>query len=101
MSLNNHQVGFQFLIVNDDTWTGLNDTQRAALTEAITDARAQDRECIEQDTQTILDEWKSSGSMTIVEDVDRQAFIDKAEAFFLNHFTGAELELYQAIRAAR
>ena len=101
VSLNNHQIGLQLLVFNKDSWDSLTDAQRDAFTEIATEVRAENRACIEADTQSIIDEWKANGKVTVVEDVDRQAFIDKAEAFFLNHFTGAELDLYKSIRAAR
>lgn len=101
VSLTAHQAGFQFVIVSDATWQELSTEQQDALTEAIREVRAEDRTCIEDDTQKFIDEWAESGDMEVVEDVDRAAFIEKAEAYFSENLTGGELELYQAIRALR
>lgn len=98
ISMNRHQVGFQVVVFNDKTWNKLNSDQQSALQKIVDEVSVENRACIEQAEQDILDEWKSSGKMTVVEDVDRQAFIDKAEAFFLNHFTGEDLEVYKSIR---
>jgi hypothetical protein len=35
-----------------------------------------------------------------IEQVDRRAFIAKAEAFFKTYYTGANLTLYQNVRAS-
>ena len=39
--------------------------------------------------------------MEVVEDVDRAAFIARAEEYFAANLAGRELEVYQAIRAMR
>ena len=101
VSLTAHQAGFQFVIVADATWQQLSADQQTALTEAIREVRAEDRQCIEDDEQLFLDEWAESGDMEVVEDVDRDAFIERAEEYFGENLEGAELELYEAIRALR
>ncbi|MGB3414236.1 MAG: TRAP transporter substrate-binding protein DctP [Microbacteriaceae bacterium] len=98
VSLNRHQVGMQLLVFNEDSWKKLSTKQQDAFTKIATEVRAENRACIESDVQTIIDDWKKSGKVTVVEDVDRQAFIDKAEKFWLQKYTGAELELYKTIR---
>ena len=101
VSLTAHQAGFQFVIVSDATWQKLSTEQQDALQEAIREVRAEDRQCIEDDQQKFIDEWKASGDMEVVEDVDRAAFIARAEEYFAANLTGRELEVYQAIRAMR
>lgn len=99
VSLNRHQVGLQLLVFNNDSWEALTDAQRDAFTEIATEVRAENRACIEADEKAIIDEWKANGKVTVIEDVDRQAFIDKAEAYWNQKYTGEELELYQTIRS--
>jgi len=101
VSLTAHQAGFQFVIVSDATWQTLSTEQQDALREAIREVRAADRQCIEDDERKFIDQWKSSGDMEVVEDVDRAAFIARAEEYFAANLTGRELEVYQAIRAMR
>lgn len=101
VSLTAHQAGFQFVIVSDATWQQLSEEQQTALTEAVREIRAEDRQCIEEDEQRFLDEWAESGDIEVVEDVDRDAFIERAEAYFGENLEGGELELYEAIRALR
>jgi tripartite ATP-independent transporter DctP family solute receptor len=101
VSLTAHQAGFQFVIVSDATWQELSTEQQEALTEAIREVRAEDRQCIEDDEQRFIDEWSESGDIEVVEDVDRDAFIARAEEYFSERLEGRELELYEAIRALR
>jgi TRAP-type transport system periplasmic protein len=101
VSLTAHQAGFQFVIISDATWQKLSTEQQDALREAIREVRAEDRKCIEEDEQRFIDEWKQSGDMEVVDDVDRDAFITRAEQFFGERLKGRELELYEAIRAMR
>lgn len=98
VSLNNHQTGFQFVLVNEKKWQSLNDEQRDALTEVITEVRDENRDCIDQAQQDIIDDWNATGAVEVVEDVDLAAFEKKAEKYFLNKYTGADLELYKSIR---
>jgi TRAP-type transport system periplasmic protein len=101
VSITDHQAGFQFVIVSDATWQDLSAEQQEALTEAIREVRAEDRQCIEDDEQLFIDEWAESGDIEVVEDVDIDAFRERAEAYFAERLEGRELELYDAIRALR
>jgi TRAP-type C4-dicarboxylate transport system substrate-binding protein len=100
-SLNNHQVGIQWLVMNSDKLASLTDEQRDVLLTAIADIRTTHRSCLEDATQEILDRWVASGEMTVIptEDIDMEAFISGAEAYFLENFEGEQLDLYKAIRA--
>lgn len=100
-SLNNHQVGIQWLVMNTAKLESMTDEQRDVLLSAVSDIRTSHRACLEDATQDILDEWVANGEMTIIptEDIDMEAFISGAEAYFLENFEGEQLDLYQAIRA--
>jgi tripartite ATP-independent transporter DctP family solute receptor len=101
-SLTNHQVGAHFVVVSDKTLDRMSQPQKDALFKAIHDIRAENRKCVDDETEKVLDGWRKDPSRTVVEidQVDRQAFISKAEAFFNTHFTGGNLELYKSIRAS-
>lgn len=100
VSLNNHQTGFQLVLVNEETWQSMNDEQQEALTEAVGEQREANRQCINEAQEDIIAEWDKTGAVEVVKDVDIEAFETKAEKFFLNKFTGADLELYKSIRAS-
>ena len=98
--LNNHNVGIHWILVSDATYEKLSEEQAALLDQTIHDIRPENRTCVEDATEEILDELRSNDAFTVIEqdDIDMDAFIDGAEAYFENHFTGESLEIYQAIR---
>ncbi len=98
--LDNHNVGIHWILVSDATYEKLSEEQAALLDQTIHDIRPENRTCVEDATEEILDELRSNDAFTVIEqdDIDMDAFIDGAEAYFENHFTGESLEIYQAIR---
>ena len=101
-SLTNHQVGTHYVVVSDKTLDKMSQAQKDALFKAIKDIRAENRKCVDTETEKVLEGWRGDSSRTVVEidQVDRQAFIAKAEAYFNTYFKGADLELYKGIRAS-
>ncbi|WP_353988691.1 TRAP transporter substrate-binding protein DctP [Ruicaihuangia caeni] len=101
VNLNNHQIGIHWIVVSDKTFERLNDEQEKVLVDAIHEIRAENRECVDEETNTILDEWRANGPLTVIEEdeIDKAAFIAKAEEFFSSYFTGDDLALYEQIRS--
>jgi TRAP-type transport system periplasmic protein len=101
-SLTNHQVGTHYVVISDKTLAKMNQAQKDALFKAVHDIRAENRKCVDDETKKVLDGWRADSSRTVVDvdQVDRQAFIAKAEAFFKTYYSGANLTLYQSIRAS-
>jgi TRAP-type C4-dicarboxylate transport system substrate-binding protein len=98
--LNNHNVGIHWILVSDKTYEKMSEEQTALLEETIREIRPENRDCVDEATEEILDEYRGDDNFTVVEteDVDMDAFISKAEEFFNGYFTGDNLEAYQAIR---
>jgi len=98
--LNDHNVGIHWIIVSDATYDKMSDEQAALLEETIHEIRPENRTCVEEATEEILDEYRSNDAFTVIEqdEIDMDAFISKSEAFFEGYFTGESLEAYQAIR---
>jgi tripartite ATP-independent transporter DctP family solute receptor len=101
-SLTNHQVGAHFVVMSDKTLAKMSQPQKDALFKAVRDIRAENRKCVDDETEKVLAGWRTGAGRTVVEieQVDRQAFIAKAEAYFATYYKGADLALYQSIRAA-
>jgi tripartite ATP-independent transporter DctP family solute receptor len=101
-SLTNHQVGAHYVVMSDKTLDKMSQPQKDALFKAVRDIRAENRKCVDDETEKVLDAWRGDSGRTVVEidGVDRQAFISKAEAYFNTYFKGADLELYKSIRAS-
>ncbi|WP_448003441.1 TRAP transporter substrate-binding protein DctP [Agromyces bauzanensis] len=98
VSLDNHLTDFQLVIINEEKWQQMSAEQQEAVTEVVHEVRAEDRQCIEDDTQAIIDEWNETGAVEVVDDVDRDAFEERAVEYFSDYYSGADLELFEAIR---
>lgn len=100
--LNNHNVGIQFAIVSDKTYEKLNDEQAELLEKTIHEIRGENRACVEEETEKIIDGYRDNPDFTVIEqdEIDLEAFISKAEAFFSDYYSGDTLEAYKAIRAS-
>jgi TRAP-type C4-dicarboxylate transport system substrate-binding protein len=98
--LNDHNVGIHWIIVSDATYEKMSEEQAELLEETIHEIRPENRACVDEATEEILDEYRANDAFTVIEreDIDMEAFIDKSEEFFGNYFTGESLEAYQAIR---
>lgn len=98
--LNNHQVGIHWIIVSDATYDKLSDEQAELLEATIHEIRPENRTCVEEATEEILDGYRDDAAFTVIEqdDIDMDAFISKAEDFFGGYFTGENLAAYEAIR---
>jgi tripartite ATP-independent transporter DctP family solute receptor len=100
VSLSGHQAGSQLIVVSEDSWNRLSADQQEALASVVTEVQSENRSCIEQAEQDLLDTWTQTGEITVVGDVDRAVFAQRAEAYFNSQLTGESLALYQAIRAS-
>ena len=101
-SLTNHQVGTHYVVISDKSLAKMSQAQKDALFKAVHDIRAENRKCVDDETKKVLDAWRADSTRTVVEidQVDRQAFITKAEAYFNTFYKGANLTLYKSIRAS-
>jgi tripartite ATP-independent transporter DctP family solute receptor len=99
VSLSGHQTGSQLIVISEKTWGELSGEQQEALGAAVDEAQTRDRECVEEAERDLLAEWKQSGKPTIVEDVDRDAFAQRAQQYFEANLTGRTLEVYREVRA--
>ncbi|MGW0828527.1 DctP family TRAP transporter solute-binding subunit [Streptomyces sp. NPDC002845] len=100
VSLSGHQTGSQLIVVNEDRWQELSSEQQEAVGKAVSDARPENRKCIEDNEAEILDEWEEQGSVTVVENVDRDAFSKQTEDYFTKNLSGEQRDLYEAVRAS-
>lgn len=99
VNLNDHQVSIHWVTISDQTLEQMTDEQREAVFETVKEIRPENRQCVDEETQEILDDWEANGPLEVIDDVDREAFISKAEDFFNEYYDGEDLEFYQSIRA--
>jgi TRAP-type C4-dicarboxylate transport system substrate-binding protein len=98
ISMSAHQLNTN-LVIMSSKWNDLSERQQEALTAAVVTAVENVTECIAEDEETILAEWREGGEWEVIEDVDRDAFQERAVAYLEENFTGEALEIFQAIRA--
>ncbi|WP_062297180.1 DctP family TRAP transporter solute-binding subunit [Demequina maris] len=98
LSLSAHQLNTN-LVIMSPIWQELSAEQQEALTAAVETAVTEVTGCVTADEEVTLQEWRDGDEWEIVDDVDRDAFSEKAEAFFMDTFAGESLEVYEAMRA--
>lgn len=99
LSLTGHQTSIEFVVVSDDFWQGLTDEQRETVQTAVDEAAVTAGECIADEETSILQQWSDDGVLEVVQDVDRDAFREKAEAYWTENLAGAQREYYDLIKA--
>lgn len=98
LSLSSHQLNTN-LVVAGPVWQELSDEQQEALTAAVESAVTQVTDCVAEDEAATLEEWKAAGDWEIIEDVDVDAFREKALEHLEGAYTGDSLAVFEAIRA--
>ncbi|GAB3843976.1 DctP family TRAP transporter solute-binding subunit [Nesterenkonia populi] len=97
VSLTAHQQNTNLVIIGS-VWDELDDEQQEVLTAAVDQAVDQVTECIADQEEEILDEWRSAGSPEVVDDVDVDAFRDQAFSYLEESFDEESLAVFEAIR---
>lgn len=98
VSMSSHQLNTNLVIVGP-VWDELSDEQQEALTAATEKAVSEVTKCVAEDEEALLEEWRTGDDWEVIEDVDRDAFSEKAEEFFTETLTGDSLTVYEAIRS--
>lgn len=97
ISLSSHALNSNLIIVGPE-WEQLSPEQQSALQDAVDEAVAQVPGCVEEAEAEILEGWRSSGEMEVVDDVDVATFRSQAVEYFQENLEGDTLELYQTIQ---
>lgn len=98
VSLSSHQLNTN-LVIMGPIWNELSDEQQETLTAATEKAVTEVTACVIEEEEAVLEEWRSGGEWEVIEDVDRDAFSEKAEEYLSSTFTGDSLAVYEAIRS--
>jgi tripartite ATP-independent transporter DctP family solute receptor len=97
ISLSAHQANSNLVIIGDK-WNDLTSEQQEALQAAVDKAVGQVPGCVDEDEQKTLQEWKDTDAISIVDDVDVDAFRTMADSYLREHFNDEQLAVYEAIR---
>jgi tripartite ATP-independent transporter DctP family solute receptor len=98
VSLSSHQLSSNLVIVGP-AWSELSPAQQEALAAAVETAMVDEPACVVEAEEEILAGFEASGSMEVIEDVDRDAFRERAEPYLREHFTPEQVEVLDAIRS--
>lgn len=98
LSLTAHQLNTNLIIMSEQ-WTSLEQEQQDALTEAVESAVTQVTDCVAEDEEATLDEWRAGDDWEVVEDVDVDAFRDQSLEHLSENLQGDSLEVFESIRA--
>lgn len=85
-----HLITAQPQIVNERFWQSLSGEQQQALNQAVIDAAERVRECVESADAEAYAQWRESGDIEIVDDLDIEAIRAKAQAYFSEGFPWSE-----------
>jgi tripartite ATP-independent transporter DctP family solute receptor len=95
INLTAHQVQGIQVTIGRTAYEGLTEDERSSLESGLEAASAATRECVEEQEQSLLEEWKSGDGIKVNEDVDREAFAAAAEATMVQQSWG---DLYREIK---
>jgi tripartite ATP-independent transporter DctP family solute receptor len=79
------------VLINERVWNTLNETEQAALTDAVQSLSADVLAGIRRQEAELLDKWRQDGTMTIVDDCDVEAFRQRSRAYFASGFAFSDL----------
>lgn len=100
VNLTNHAVFAAAVVINEDIWQSMSADQQEALSTEITAGGDRDRDCVEEGRDEIVQRWEDENLIEVIEDVDVDAFRDKAEEELPREFEDVWGDLYQRIRDA-
>lgn len=98
LMMTDHVVQSTQVVVAENVWQELSSEQQSALQDAVENATPEVRESIEQSEEESLQEWRDAGQPQIIEDVDRQAFRERAQQRLPEEFGDQWGNLYERIR---
>jgi len=91
LNLTGHSQSSTQLVIAERVWERLGEAQQSVLLAAAREAGEGVRTCIETADREILQEWKKAGTPRIVDDVNREAFRQRARRHFASGFVWSDL----------
>jgi tripartite ATP-independent transporter DctP family solute receptor len=100
ISLSAHQLSTNLVVVNGATFDSLTAEQQQAVADGVEEAMVQEPQCAAEAEEVFLAEWRDSGALEIVDDVNRDAFRERVEPFLRDAYTDEQIEVLEAIRSS-
>ncbi|OLT10217.1 TRAP dicarboxylate transporter subunit DctP [Kocuria sp. CNJ-770] len=95
INLTGHMIQGVQITTGRSVYEDLTEEERTALDSAMGAAADATRQCIEEQEQSVLEEWKNGDGIQVNENVDRESFAAAAEEAMLEQPWG---DLYQQIK---
>lgn len=99
ISLTSHQASSNVIIIGE-VWDTLSSEQQQALGDAVQQATERVPQCVAEEEEETLSQWRQAGDIEVVDDVNVEAFASKARAYLQENLEPGQLEVYEAIRGA-
>jgi tripartite ATP-independent transporter DctP family solute receptor len=99
ISLSAHQLSSNLVVMNAASWAALSPEQQAAIQAGVDEAMVQEPQCAADAEEEILADWRDNGTMEIVDDVDRDAFRERAEPALRESWSEEQIAVLDAIRS--
>ncbi|GHD06533.1 TRAP transporter substrate-binding protein DctP [Zhihengliuella salsuginis] len=100
VSLSEHQENSN-LIVMGDVFDELSGAQQEVLLSAVGEAEEAMLECVASSDVELIEEFEAQEGFEVVDDVDIEAFRDRADEWFRENLTGDSLAAYESIKESR
>jgi len=91
INITGHMIQGVNIVTNTALFDDLSSEEQSALEDAMAVAAVEVRECVETQEKETLAEWKADGSITVNENVDREAFAKRAREMLPNEVTWGDL----------
>ena len=86
LNLTGHIQSSLQILVNERKWKRLTAEQQTALQESIQELGVEVYDGLIKDEKKLIEEWRTDGTMEIIEDVDVDAFRERCKQHFANGF---------------
>lgn len=97
LSLSGHAENSNLVVVGE-VYDSLTTEQQQVVDDAVQAAIDRVPGCVEDAEAEILDEYRAGDDITVVDDVDREAFRSQTDPWFRENLEGESLEAYTTIR---
>lgn len=93
INLTGHMIQGVMVVTSDQYLDSLSDEDRTALEDAMVGATEAVRDCIEQQENDFLEEWRETGEITVNDNVDLDHFRERAMEIVPENFAWGDLYL--------
>lgn len=98
LNLTGHIQSSLQILVNERTWKRLSTVQQEALLESVQELGLEVYDGLIKDEKKLIEEWRTDGTMEIIEDIDVEAFRERCRDYFSEGFEFSEV--YNRITAS-